>query len=211
MRLILAFAGGLLLWAAALHSAEASRPVYECGMAKQDNDETVWKKLCVDDRVYEVYYIRKVSRIEVRSGRGKIVFRIPSGYDPALVGSDSLIGFLPEKLQVFKKDKVLIYVSSIRSRGGDGRGQCGSGSEIYLNFLDISKQAPKLKSSILIGSCKESIELDDQDVSKGKIGDITVVDNNLTLHFLNYKEIEGEPKAVVTPDYKLQFRGTQGN
>lgn len=162
-------------------------------------------------RPYRIAYNRRASRVEITSVGRKMVSAVPAAYDPALVGSDTLIGFLPEKLQVFKKNKVLLYVSSIRSSGGNGMGQCGSGSEIYLNFLDISTQVPGLKSTILIGSCKESIELEDQDVSKGEVGDITVVDNNLTLHFLNYKEIGGEPEAVVTPDYKLRFRGTEGD
>ena len=179
--------------------------------ASQINKTILQSTLYEKGKPYRIAYHRGATRIEIKSVGGKMVSVIPAGYDPAVVGSNRLIGFLPEKLQVFKKKQVLVYVSSIRSRGGDGMGQCGSGSEIFLNFLDISKQVPKLKSSILIGSCNESIELVDQDVSKGEVGEITVVDNNLTLHFLNYKEIEGEPEAVVTPDYKLRFRGTEGN
>jgi hypothetical protein len=211
MRIIFTLFGSLILWPVVIASAEASQYVKECRTAPQTDDEAVRKTLCLDGKIHEVYYNRKAERIEVKSVDGKISFRVPSAYDPTLVGSDNLIGFLPDKLQIYKKNKVLVYISSIRSSGGAGTGQCGSGSEIYLHFLDISQKAPKLKTSILIGSCRESIELEDQDVSKGKVGDITVVDNNLTLHFLNYKDIDGEPVAVVSHDYKLQFRGTPEN
>lgn len=209
MRIFFAFRGFFIYWSAVTVAAAASQDGRECVTAPQNENGVVQKILCVDGRVFESYYSAKAARIEVKSTSGKIFFRIPSGYEPTLVGSDSLIGFLPDKLQVYKKNNVLAFVSTIRTNGGDGMGQCGSGSEIYLNFLDVSRKVPKLSARILIGSCKESIELGDQDVSRGKIGDINVVDNKLTLHFLNYREIDGEPEAVVTPDFKLQFRGTK--
>lgn len=118
-------------------------------------------------------------------------------------------GFLPEKLQIYKKNDVLVYVSSIRSSSGNGMGECGAGSEIYLDLIDISRKMPRLKSSILIGSCRESIELEEQEISKGKVGAITIVGNNLTSHFLNYKNMNGDPVAAISSDYKLRFQGTQ--
>jgi hypothetical protein len=75
-----------------------------------------------------------------------------------------------------------------------------------LNFLDTNPAIPKRGSQILIGICEESIELNDQDVSSGTLGDLYVAEGKLFLHFLNYKEMEGSATAVVSSDHtKLLF------
>lgn len=192
-------------------SAETFHGNQACRAESKNDSDTLQEALCVNGQPYRIRYNRKAGSAAITSGDRKFIFRIPPGYDPALVGSERLIAFLPERLQVFKTNNVLIYVSAIRSSGGNGMGQCGAGSEIHLNFLDISGNVLKLKSSILIGSCTESIELGRQEIMEGKVGDITVVDNKLTLHFLIYKNVDGEPVTVVTPDYKLEFGKTQTN
>jgi len=144
--------------------------------------------------------------LEKKSGKFFLA-RIPPSYDPSLVGADALIGFLPKSLQAYEKDNVLVYVTTIRTNGGNGGGQCGAGSEIYLNFLEIGKVAPVAKSKILIGSCESSIEMKGQDTSAGEFGEISLVDEKISLHFLNYKKLDGSPTAFVAQDMKsLIFR-----
>jgi hypothetical protein len=158
-------------------------------------------------KYYSVRYDRVTRRVELAFDGQKIVLhRIAKGYDPSIVGSDVFIGFLPDSLQPYKSHGSLIYVSSRRTNGGSGRGQCGAGSEIYLNFLDTSAAIPKPRSRILIGSCEQSIELEDQDISTASLGDIYVDEGKLFLHFLNYENMKGSPTASVSSDLtKLVF------
>jgi len=162
--------------------------------------------LCAKGNSYRITYERKLTQIVLMAGKRKTILqKIPAQYDPALVGSEVFIGFLPEPLQPYKKQDVLIYVSAMRSNGGGGGGQCGAGSEIHLNFLDIGGKVPKTKSRILVGSCMDSIEILDQNMSAGVMGDISVDGNNLSLHFLNYRNLEGSPVAKVAPDFTRLF------
>lgn len=173
--------------------------------------EKVEKKIvrfaCFHDSRYEMAYSSKKNSIVLNfSGKELILASVPARFNPGLVGSDSLIGFLAPRLQVYKDSNILMYITAIRTRGGDGRGQCGSGSEIYLNFLDVSRANPKRYSSVLIGSCNESIEIDEQNVSDGELGEVFVDANRLRIKFLNYKNVEGYPIATVSHDFKkLEF------
>jgi hypothetical protein len=157
--------------------------------------------------IYRIRYDPSRGRIELTfNSRNVVLHRIAKGYDPSIVGSDVFIGFLPDALQPYKSQGYLIYVSSRRTNGGSGRGQCGAGSEIYLNFLDTRAAIPKPRSRILIGSCDQSIELDDQDISTGSLGNIDLDEGKLSLHFLHYENMEGSPTASVSSDLtKLVF------
>ena len=68
---------------------------------------------------------------------------------------------------------------------------------------------PRVRSQILAGSCEESIEPDNQDIAEGDLGIIEVMEGRLQLHFLNYKEIDGSPTAVVPPDFTELLFGEQ--
>ncbi|WP_156648919.1 hypothetical protein [Massilia sp. Leaf139] len=132
--------------------------------------------------------------------------RIPRKYDPSLVGADGFIGFLPNAMQAYKDKGVLAFVSFIRTKGGNGSGQCSAGAEIFLNFLDVRAAAPKILSSILIDSCNRPIELMDRNSSTKTLGKLSVVNKRITLHFLSYCEGEGYPIATVSADLKqLEF------
>jgi len=164
---------------------------------------------CLRGAAYRLQYDRNLKKIILLFDRKRIILQeIPSGRDPALVGTDKLIGFLADKLQVYKNSNILLYTSSTRTNAGSGGGECGAGSEIYLNFLDLRMPGPRVTSKILIGSCDQSIELDEQDAFEGRIGDITVEGDKLFLHFLNYKKIKGSPTAKIAPDARnLLFNG----
>jgi hypothetical protein len=158
-------------------------------------------------KYYSIRYDRVTRRVELASdGQAVVLHQIAKGYDPSIVGSDVFIGFLPDSLQPYKSHGFLVYVSSRRTNGGAGRGQCGAGSEIYLNFLNTSVAIPKPRSRILIGSCDQSIELEDQDISTGSLGDIFVDKGKLLLHFISYENMKGSPTAAVSSDLtKLVF------
>jgi hypothetical protein len=153
--------------------------------------------------MYQLKYDRKSRKVMLFFDRkGVSLQQFSKGRDPALVGADKVIGFLPDKLQVYKESNALLYISSIRTNSGDGAGQCGAGSEIYLNFLSIERKVPKVSSRILIGSCDYSIELDNQSIPDGEIGEISVERGKLLLHFLNYKDLRGSPIATITLNRK---------
>ena len=159
-------------------------------------------------RHYRIRYQPRNRKIVLQQGSRQILIEAFSkNYDPSLVGSDTVIKFLPEALQVYRRENLLIYVSSTRTVGGNGSGQCGSGSEISLRFLDVSTSQPKIKSSLLVGSCEKSIELDDQDLSQGAIGTISRMGDRLSLRFLSYGSREGSLDAVVAEDLRsLRFQ-----
>jgi hypothetical protein len=114
-------------------------------------------------------YMQRSTKIVLAVDKKEWVLqKISKGRYPDLVGADSVIGFLPDEFQLYKKSNILIYTSSIRTNSGSGGGQCGSGAEIFLNFLDMTGLRPHMVSSILIGSCDLSIELADQDISEGR-------------------------------------------
>jgi hypothetical protein len=203
------FISFILMWFAILGADKAfainekimSNPA--CGANAPVIKGRVVSTMCNEGMIYKIIYDKKKKQILSVGGTYKtILHKIPSGYDPALVGADVFIGFLPEVLQIYKKNNLLLYISTIRTNGGAGGGQCGSGSEIFLNFLDVGGAIPKTRSQILIGSCEESIELADQDMSAGILGDIFVSQNRIALHFMNYKNLDGSPTAVLSSDFK---------
>jgi hypothetical protein len=165
-------------------------------------------RVVVQGRVYLLKYIQELKIINLSvSGRNFGLQRMPQKRDVKLIGADAIIGFLPDELQLYKEAGILVYASAIRTSSGNGEGQCGSGAEVFLNFLDTMRNRPSVMSSILIGSCDRSIELDDQDISTGRLGNISKKDGKLHLHFLNYEKLEGSPTAVVASDLKkLIFR-----
>jgi hypothetical protein len=158
---------------------------------------------CIEGETYKLKYDLKSRKVMLFFDHRKMPLQqFSKGRDPALVGADKVIGFLPDRLQVYKKSNILLYISAIRTNSGGGGGQCGSGSEIFLNFLSVGKLEPSVSSRILIGSCDYSIELDNQSIPDGEVGEISVKGERILLHFLNYKDLNGSPSATVTPDRK---------
>jgi hypothetical protein len=192
-----------LFYSGTAFPVDTDRVVPELCKTAPSSLDRVQSIMCHGGHTYRLRYVQRSRRIVLTvDSRQLVLHRIPGGYDPSLVGSDKLIGFLPNSLQPYGTSNILLYISSIRTNGGSGGGQCGSGSEIYLNFLDVRPTIPKLKSSILIGSCEESIELLDQDTLRAQFGAISVIENQLSLQFMFYKKLEGDPIATVSPDHK---------
>lgn len=188
-------------WAAESHSDFLLKT--SCLGSEFSSVKTVSEIVCLKDNKYQLKYDYKSRKIVLVFDRRKMSLQqFSKGRDPALVGADKLIGFLPNKLQIYKKSNILLYISAFRTNSGAGGGQCGAGSEIYLNFLSLEKPVPRVSSSVLIGSCDYSIELDNQTIPDGEFGEISVEGEKLLLHFLNYRGMEGSPVATITPDGK---------
>ncbi|MFC5479895.1 hypothetical protein [Massilia suwonensis] len=190
-------------------AADAAVAGLGCKDQRAGDKVSVFDEGCLNGLNYRIYYNKKTTSIVVKNKNKEVTLqKIPKRYDPVIVGADTFIGFLPDKLQVYKDIGILAYISSIRTSGGDGKGQCGAGAEIFLNFLNIQhRMAPKVLSKILIGSCSESIEIMDQDLSSGILGRLFVIDKKLSLQFMNYPEIEGYPTASISTDLKhLEFK-----
>ena len=162
--------------------------------------------ICVGGGAYSIVHHaagRKTS-LKWRAG-STVLHRIPRGFEPSLVGADKSIGFLPDHLQPHKDQKIVFYVSAIRSTGGNGSGQCGAGAEIFLHVLDLAPAKPKPLASHLIGSCS-GIEIDESDAYAGELGDMSLVDGKLAMDFISYPGQATAAMATLSADFqKLEF------
>ena len=179
----------------------------ECTTSSEDSSGKVVPTICYQGQFYEIKYIQKSTKIVLVGDRiNSTLHQISRKFDPSLVGGDVSIGFLPEYLQIYRRLGMLLYLSSIRTTGGDGGGYCGAGAEISLQFLDMKTRRPKFRQGILIGSCRDTIELVDQNVSRGIFGAISVVEGRLNFQFMNYGMRQGYPVATLSDDFKaLRF------
>ena len=84
-----------------------------------------------------------------------------------------------------------------------------AGVEFYLHALNIKREPPKVLSSILIGSCKESIELYEPDAPGWD--NFSIVNGKLAIEFLAHPaQPDRTPTATLTDDFKrLVFAADQ--
>lgn len=171
--------------------------------------------ICVHGRNFILLYNYKKRLLSVRSSQpaSKVILeRVANGFGPELVlGGAESIRFLPVNLQPYLDQKKLLYLSSKRSTGGNGGGQCGAGLEEFLNVLDINSNPPKFFSSFLIASCNENIFLDeDGSLNPRFFSGFSVEENQLKITFGIYKNIDSElsPVGTISKDFKsLEFGG----
>ncbi|MCC2956216.1 hypothetical protein LK542_11380 [Massilia sp. IC2-477] len=187
-------------------------PAAECGNLHGQQIEPIaidpQEAIAHGGTAYSVRYEPRTRTIALLNGRKRIVLSsVVRNFDPTIVGAERVIGLLPEHLQLYRNANVLVYVSAIRTSGGDGGGYCGGGSETFLNFLDVSNPKPTQKASLLIASCEHSIELYDQDLPKGILGLLLNINGRLAMQFLSYGDREGSLTAVVSVDFRtLEFQ-----
>lgn len=145
-------------------------------------------------------YSVKNGRITMRSGsERRTVRRIGRRFDPHFVGADGLISFLPIGLQPYRERNIFLYTTAMRTSGGDGSVQCGSGVELFLGAVEIGSNKLKVLSDILIESCAESIYLTDDGGGRGKLPALSVADGRLGISFLGYGS-HGELQATLSSD-----------
>lgn len=164
-------------------------------------------RICIEpNKLFELDYSFKTRKLTIDTPAGKSTLEVtPKGYSPELVGAEENIRILPMELQPYLPS-TLLYISAIRTNGGDGRGQCGSGAEIFLNVLNIELDRPKLISKILVSSCAESIELKGSEEAGPNLKGFSISNGELKVHFLFYKNENGSRTATLSKDFKrLEF------
>lgn len=107
------------------------------------------------------------------------LLKLEKNADPSLVGEGKSIAFLSHQSFHINDREFFALTVAERSMRGDGRGQCGAGSEIYFVALEITGSKLKEVKRLLISSCKESIFL---------ANDGTGAANSLFLNDLNEVE-----------------------
>ena len=188
----------------------------DCGSVAADviqpTDQSLLKPIqnaCLHGDRYKLEYRRR--KIALSSlAHTWILEKIPKDYDPALVGADEMIGFLPPSFQIYAARNILLYISSIRSSGGNGGGQCGSGSEIFLNVLDLSRTRPRVIARHLIESCKKSMSIrkTSEDGTSKSLGDIATRSGKVVITYGFHGDYEDDPIATLSDDFKrLKFVG----
>ncbi|MCC4607783.1 hypothetical protein LL967_07855 [Xanthomonas campestris pv. zinniae] len=128
--------------------------------------------------------------------RKTVLETIPNAYDPARVGADDLIRWLPMKLQPYLAHGKLLYLSARRSSPGDGHGYCGAGAEITMTVVNL-RPVPEIKGRILVSSCLDNVEL--AAGSSSDLGSYMVKDGKLTIAFSAYPG-RGEVVAQINDD-----------
>jgi hypothetical protein len=158
-------------------------------------DQGRGSRICIGERSYLLAYKRHEHAVTLKVGnKEKVLHRIDSRFAPEVVGSGQAIAFLPARLQLYGVQHILLYTVAQRSTGGDGRGQCGAGQELFLHALDVSGKTPKALSSVLIGSCKKDIYLYDSD---SNLENFSITHGTLAIKFMNYPGQDVSPAIGV--------------
>ncbi len=139
-------------------------------------------------------------------GRSQRIERIDKNYGPELIGMEKHIRFLPLELQPYLSRNVVLFNTVVRSSGGEGMGQCGSGAEEYLNAASIDGVKIKVLGKVHVGSCYESIYPDNEDGKETDFSAYSVQDGRLAIKFLNYPEMKNSPTGMLSKDFRrLEF------
>jgi hypothetical protein len=134
------------------------------------------------------------------------VEKLQPNASPLIVGADQYLRLLPLELQPYLAQNKLLYMSSERSRVGDGRGYCGGGLEVFLASVDIGAQRIRPHSRVLVTSCLESIAMGGLDDFAGKLNALTVVNGRLQINFAVSKDQPDNANAFLATDLKsLEF------
>lgn len=158
--------------------------------------------LCVDGQpAYRLEYDPVKMTVAIGKSRKSlhVVKTIPKDYDPSFVGGEEDIRFLPNRLQPYIKDNVLLFTTAQRSSAGDGMGQCGAGVERSLHVYSATKQ--KIISSFLITSCLSGVELFGSGQSEQNFDGYSIVNGVLNLRFV-FRRGADKTSARISQDYK---------
>ena len=150
---------------------------------------------------YDLKYNPSCKEIALsKNGKSHVIERIPSHYDPEIVGMSNDVEFLPINLQPYLKQNKILYISARRSSAGDGMGECGSGLEKMLNVVDI-ENSPKIISRILISSCNNNIELVGSEMKEKNYGAFSADGGKLHINFIFYSD-QDKTNSVLRDDLK---------
>ena len=90
----------------------------------------------------------------------KIVYRLERNANPEMVGAEKNIRFVTKKSVSEGNQKYIGVIVAERSMRGDGRGQCGAGSEEYFLAYKLVGHTAKEIHRSLIHSCIHGMMLD---------------------------------------------------
>ncbi len=163
--------------------------------------------LCLPGKRLTLDYQEKARTVSITvDGRSRRIERIDKNYGPELIGMEKHIRFLPLELQPYLSRNVVLFNTVIRSSGGEGMGQCGSGAEEYLNAVSIGDAKIKVLGKIHVGSCYESIYPDNENGKETDFFAYSVQDGRLAVRFLSYPEVKDSPTGILSKDSRrLEF------
>jgi hypothetical protein len=160
-------------------------------------------RLCLAGRAVELRYSPTKRTITIkRNGKQAVIARIDKGFTPDLIGSTAYIRFLPTDLQPYGSRGIVLLNTVERSTGGDGRGQCGSGEEIYIEAVDVARAVPKPLGRILVHSCHQPVVLYGTDDGAKDYSSFSVRDGKLAIKFLSFGDHRDHPTAVLSDDFR---------
>lgn len=129
----------------------------------QANREQQTSRICVQDAhghtqpVTLRFDMKRTALSVITRGKSTLLERHPANFSPTLVGAEGDNRFLPLNLQPYRSEGVWLYLSAMRTSGGDGGGMCGAGEEVFLNVLSVRGPAPHRFARHLIASCEQGI------------------------------------------------------
>lgn len=180
------------------------------GCAPDAKSQRPGASLCLPGKTLTLDYREKARTVSIAiGGRSHRIERIDKNYGPELIGMEKHIRFLPLDLQPYLSRNVVLFNTVVRSSGGEGMGQCGSGAEEYLNAASIDGAKVKVLGKVHVGSCYESIYPDNEDGNETDFSAYSVHDGRLAIKFLNYPEMKNSPTGILSKDFRrLEFSQT---
>lgn len=189
-------------------SAQAAK-MQDFGCPPGANSQRPEISLCLPGKTLTLDYQAKARTISIKiNGQSRTVERIDRNFGPELIGMEKYIRFLPLELQPYLSRNVVLFNSVVRSSGGEGMGQCGSGAEVFVNALSISGAKVKVLGKVQVESCARSIFPAATEGEETDFSAYSVQDGGLAVKFGNYPEIEGSPTGLLSKDFR-QFEFSQ--
>jgi hypothetical protein len=163
--------------------------------------------LCLPGKSLLLKYEPKSRTVSIAvNGHKSQLERIKSNYGPDLIGMEEYIRFLPLTLQPYLSRNIILFNSVLRSNGGEGMGQCGSGYEMYLNAVNIGRTNVKVLSKVRIGSCHQSMFPDRVEEGATDFSAYSIQDGRLRIRFFNYPDMEGSRTGFLSENLRqLEF------
>jgi hypothetical protein len=193
----------------AAFSTQAAEPK-DFGCTPSAKSQHPGVSLCLPGKTLTLNYRERARSVSITiGGHSHRIERIDRNYGPELIGMEKHIRFLPLELQPYLSRNVVLFNTVVRSSGGEGMGQCGSGAEEYLNAVSIDGARIKVLGKVHVGSCYESIYLDNEEGKETDFSAYSVRDGRLAIKFLSYPEMKNSPTGILSKDFRqLEFSKT---
>lgn len=128
----------------------------------------------------------------------KIIFQIPRGRDPSMVGAEKYNKFILPKPIKNKNGFFIPALFALRTNSGSTNGQCGTGTEIWLKVIKVKNSSVSINNSELVQSCENDIYL--QDNGSGKIEDaFQEVEGEIIVKWLSHPQNNGDSYSQTIP------------